>query len=143
MNNTELAQSLLNLYGTPDNIDMWLGGVAEPFVPNGHAGPHFSYIIATQFQKIRQGDVIRQDCGGETIESSPRIRKKAWGRHLCLASPVTTLSSLMSLRDPSSIAPVSPFTPFVKTSLLSTSAPGRTMMIMSVDLRPCVTYNSF
>uniref|UniRef100_A0A3P8VZB0 Thyroid peroxidase n=1 Tax=Cynoglossus semilaevis TaxID=244447 RepID=A0A3P8VZB0_CYNSE len=26
MNNTELAQKLLDLYGTPDNIDVWLGG---------------------------------------------------------------------------------------------------------------------
>ncbi|TNM91909.1 hypothetical protein fugu_018921 [Takifugu bimaculatus] len=56
MNNTDLARRLLELYGTPDNIDVWLGGVAEPFVQNGRVGPLFSCLIATQFQKIRQGD---------------------------------------------------------------------------------------
>lgn len=56
MNNTDLAQRLLNLYGTPDNIDVWLGGIAEPFVHGGRVGPLFACLIATQFQKIRQGD---------------------------------------------------------------------------------------
>lgn len=56
MNNTALAQKLLDLYGTPDNIDVWLAGVAEPFVRGGRVGPLFACLIATQFQKIRQGD---------------------------------------------------------------------------------------
>lgn len=56
MNNTDLAQRLLDLYGTPDNIDVWLGGVAEPFVRGGRVGPLFACLISTQFQKIREGD---------------------------------------------------------------------------------------
>ncbi|KAJ8385975.1 hypothetical protein AAFF_G00177960 [Aldrovandia affinis] len=56
LNNTDLAENLMQLYGTPDNIDVWLGGIAEPFVPAGRVGPLFACIIATQFQKIRQGD---------------------------------------------------------------------------------------
>lgn len=56
LNNTDLARRLLALYGTPDNIDVWLGGVAEPFVRDGRVGPLFSCLIATQFQRIRQGD---------------------------------------------------------------------------------------
>lgn len=56
LNNTDLARRLLELYGTPDNIDVWLGGVAEPFVRGGRVGPLFACLIATQFQKIRQGD---------------------------------------------------------------------------------------
>lgn len=47
---------MLQLYGTPDNIDVWLGGVAEPFVRGGRVGPLFSCLIASQFQRIRQGD---------------------------------------------------------------------------------------
>ncbi|XP_032371780.1 eosinophil peroxidase [Etheostoma spectabile] len=39
---------------TPDNIDVWLGGVAEPFVPGGRVGPLFACLISTQFQRIRQ-----------------------------------------------------------------------------------------
>ncbi len=55
MNNTELARRLLELYGTPENIDIWLGGVAEPFAPGARVGPLFACLISTQFQHIRQG----------------------------------------------------------------------------------------
>ncbi|XP_077478823.1 eosinophil peroxidase [Stigmatopora argus] len=56
LNNRGLARRLLQLYGTPANIDVWLGGVAEPFVRGGRVGPLFACLIGTQFQKIRQGD---------------------------------------------------------------------------------------
>ena len=56
MHNTELAHRLMELYGTVDNIDVWLGGVAEPFVNGGRVGPLFACIIARQFQRIRLGD---------------------------------------------------------------------------------------
>lgn len=56
MNSRAMADKLLSLYKTPDNIDVWLGGVAEPFVPRGRVGPLFACLISTQFQKIRQGD---------------------------------------------------------------------------------------
>lgn len=56
MNNTKLAGKLLDLYGTPDNIDVWLGGVSEPFVPGGRVGPVFACLISKQFKNIRQGD---------------------------------------------------------------------------------------
>uniref|UniRef100_A0A8C6P3D8 Myeloid-specific peroxidase n=1 Tax=Nothobranchius furzeri TaxID=105023 RepID=A0A8C6P3D8_NOTFU len=56
LNNSGLARKLLELYGTPENIDVWMGGVAEPFVRGGRVGPLFACLIATQFQKIRQGD---------------------------------------------------------------------------------------
>ncbi|XP_036451123.1 LOW QUALITY PROTEIN: eosinophil peroxidase-like [Colossoma macropomum] len=56
LNNTDLASRLITFYKTPANIDVWVAGVAEPFVPGGRVGPLFSCLIATQFQKIRQGD---------------------------------------------------------------------------------------
>ncbi|XP_051540924.1 eosinophil peroxidase-like isoform X1 [Myxocyprinus asiaticus] len=56
MNNTELARRLIELYRTPANIDVWLGGVAEPFVPGGRVGPLFACLISMQFKHIRQGD---------------------------------------------------------------------------------------
>ncbi|XP_051806344.1 eosinophil peroxidase-like isoform X10 [Acanthochromis polyacanthus] len=56
LNNTDLATRLLDLYGTTDNIDLWLGGVSEPFVRGGRVGPLFACLISTQFQKIREGD---------------------------------------------------------------------------------------
>ncbi|KAM6984875.1 eosinophil peroxidase [Aplochiton taeniatus] len=56
LNNSRLASQLLQLYGTPANIDIWLGGVAEPFVLGGRVGPLFACLIGNQFKNIRQGD---------------------------------------------------------------------------------------
>ncbi|KAL4646632.1 myeloperoxidase-like isoform X2 [Arapaima gigas] len=56
MQNKQLAQKLIKLYGTPNNIDVWLGGVAEPFVKGGRVGPLFACLITKQFKNIRQGD---------------------------------------------------------------------------------------
>ncbi|XP_029940624.1 eosinophil peroxidase-like [Salarias fasciatus] len=56
LDNEDLARSLLQHYGTPDNIDVWLGGVAEPFVTGGRVGPLFACLIARQFKNIRDGD---------------------------------------------------------------------------------------
>ncbi|KAJ8286765.1 hypothetical protein GJAV_G00043040 [Gymnothorax javanicus] len=56
LGNFALARRLVLLYGTPANIDVWLGGVAEPFVPGGRVGPLFACLITTQFQRLRQGD---------------------------------------------------------------------------------------
>ncbi|XP_065146252.1 myeloperoxidase-like [Paramisgurnus dabryanus] len=56
MNNAQLARQLVKLYGTPANIDVWLGGVSEPFVPGGRVGPLFACLISMQFQRIREGD---------------------------------------------------------------------------------------
>lgn len=56
LRNPKLAKSLIELYGTPDNIDIWIGSMAEPFVRNGRVGPLLSCLIGKQFQHIRDGD---------------------------------------------------------------------------------------
>ncbi|XP_019938121.2 eosinophil peroxidase isoform X2 [Paralichthys olivaceus] len=56
LKNNDLARRLLQLYGSPKNIDVWMGGVAEPFVQGGRVGPLFACLIARQFKNIRQGD---------------------------------------------------------------------------------------
>lgn len=54
--NAKLAKKLMNVYGTPYNIDLWIGAVAEPVVPQGRVGPLLSCIIGTQFRNLRDGD---------------------------------------------------------------------------------------
>ncbi|XP_067866359.1 myeloperoxidase-like [Heterodontus francisci] len=56
LNNMELATNLLNLYGTPDNIDVWVGGISEPFVEGGRVGPLFACLMGQQFKNLRDGD---------------------------------------------------------------------------------------
>ncbi|XP_056416737.1 myeloperoxidase-like [Hyla sarda] len=56
MNNRKLAEKLMELYGTPENIDLWVGGVSEPLVPGGRTGELLSCIIGDQFRRSRDGD---------------------------------------------------------------------------------------
>ncbi|XP_054250556.1 myeloperoxidase-like [Indicator indicator] len=56
LNNPDLAKKFLELYGTPKNIDIWIGALAEPFVTEGRVGPLLACLIGTQFRHIRDGD---------------------------------------------------------------------------------------
>uniref|UniRef100_A0A3B4YEW5 Eosinophil peroxidase n=1 Tax=Seriola lalandi dorsalis TaxID=1841481 RepID=A0A3B4YEW5_SERLL len=90
MNNTDLAKNLLDLYGTPDNIDVWLGGVAEPFVRGGRVGPLFACLIATQFQKIRQGDRLWWENEGVFTEAQREsLRETSLARIMCDNTGIT------------------------------------------------------
>ncbi|XP_070712179.1 eosinophil peroxidase-like [Pempheris klunzingeri] len=90
MNNTDLAMSLLDLYGTPENIDVWLGGVAEPFVDGGRVGPLFACLIATQFQRIRQGDRFWWENEGVfTEDQRESLRETSLARIICDNTGIT------------------------------------------------------
>ena len=51
-----LAASLQSLYGSVDNIDLWVGGLAENHVAGSSIGTTFQRILADQFQRLRDGD---------------------------------------------------------------------------------------
>ncbi|XP_041792243.1 eosinophil peroxidase-like [Chelmon rostratus] len=82
LKNGQLAKRLLDLYGNPDNIDVWLGGVAEPFVPGGRVGPLFACLIATQFQRIRQGDRLWWENEGVFTEAQRESLKQTSLSHI-------------------------------------------------------------
>ncbi|KAG9336338.1 hypothetical protein JZ751_002685, partial [Albula glossodonta] len=54
--NSNLAQKLLALYGTPQNIDLWVGAISEPPLPGGRVGPLLACLMARQFSALRDGD---------------------------------------------------------------------------------------
>ncbi|NWY59126.1 PERM Myeloperoxidase, partial [Chionis minor] len=56
LRNHGLAEKFLRLYGTPKNIDIWIGALAEPFVSGGRVGPLMACLIGTQFRNVRDGD---------------------------------------------------------------------------------------
>uniref|UniRef100_A0A8C7L662 Myeloid-specific peroxidase n=1 Tax=Oncorhynchus kisutch TaxID=8019 RepID=A0A8C7L662_ONCKI len=96
LNNTDLAFRLLQLYGTPDNIDVWMGGVAEPFVHRGRVGPLFACLIATQFQKIRQGDRLwYENPGVFTSAQRKALKNVSLAQIICDNTGITAVS-----RDP-------------------------------------------
>jgi peroxidase len=57
MPDRELRNKLQQVYGHVDNIDLWVGGVAEqPQTPDSRVGPTFRCILLDQFRRLRDGD---------------------------------------------------------------------------------------
>ncbi|XP_029683404.1 thyroid peroxidase-like isoform X3 [Takifugu rubripes] len=54
--NCRVARKIWNMYKHPDNIDVWLGGLFEKFLPGARVGPLFSCLIGRQMKAIRDGD---------------------------------------------------------------------------------------
>ncbi|MCC9631442.1 peroxidase [Blastopirellula sp. JC732] len=52
----ELQQQLEELYGTVDNIDLWVGALAEDHVAGGSVGETTQAILVDQFTRLRDGD---------------------------------------------------------------------------------------
>jgi hypothetical protein len=52
----ETRDTLQGLYGSVDNIDLWVGALAEDHVPGGSVGPTMRAIIRDQFIRLRDGD---------------------------------------------------------------------------------------
>ena len=55
---TELAQALQDTYGSVDDIDLWIGGLAEtPLADQGsQLGELFTTMLSRQFTALRDGD---------------------------------------------------------------------------------------
>jgi peroxidase len=51
-----LQSNLKAIYGTIDNVDLFIGGLAEPQARGAIVGPTFQAIIADQFEALRDGD---------------------------------------------------------------------------------------
>src|SRR5439155_9096179 len=54
--NKDVQLKLKSLYGTVDNIDLWVGALAEDHVAGGSVGPLIQKIVTDQFQRVRDGD---------------------------------------------------------------------------------------
>lgn len=52
----EVQQRLFDAYGDVDDIDLWVGGLAEDPLKKSHLGETFSTIIKLQFEVLRDGD---------------------------------------------------------------------------------------
>lgn len=51
-----LQAALEDLYGNVDNIDAWVGGLAEDHVSNGSVGPLILAVLSDQFSRLRSAD---------------------------------------------------------------------------------------
>lgn len=48
--------TLQSLYGSVNNLDLWVGGLAEDHAGQSSLGPLFTRIVADQFTRLRDGD---------------------------------------------------------------------------------------
>ena len=52
----ELQAALASAYATVDDVDLWVGGLAEDHLPGSSLGECFTVMLADQFSRLRRGD---------------------------------------------------------------------------------------
>jgi peroxidase len=55
-NNAEVQAALREAYGDVNNIDLWVGALAEDHIKGGSVGPLIDRILTDQFTRLRDGD---------------------------------------------------------------------------------------
>ncbi|KAM9754374.1 eosinophil peroxidase [Menidia menidia] len=116
-----LAHKFQLLYGTPHNIDVWVGAISEPALPGGRVGPLLSCLLARQFRALRDGDRFWwQREGVFTSAQRRQLHSVSLSRIICDNSHITQV----------------PADPFSRTEspadMLACSHP----LIPKLDLRP-------
>uniref|UniRef100_A0A8C6WKK5 Eosinophil peroxidase n=1 Tax=Neogobius melanostomus TaxID=47308 RepID=A0A8C6WKK5_9GOBI len=112
LRNYQMAQRLMMLYKTPDNIDVWLGVWPSPLWPGaewGRCSPASSPTSSGGFNRAT-------DCGGRTTVCSQSVRKGHCGTSPLRGSFVTTPASRRSRSSPSGSAHGAPATAPVRIS---------------------------
>ena len=54
--NVWLQEQLEHIYGDVDNIDPWIGGLAEDHIEGGNVGEFIFAVLKDQFERLRDGD---------------------------------------------------------------------------------------
>lgn len=55
--NAAIREKLARLYGHPDNVDLWVGGILEDVASeDAKVGPTFRCLLVEQFRRLRDGD---------------------------------------------------------------------------------------
>jgi len=67
---SEIVNRLASTYNTVDDIDLWVGGLAEDHVQGSQLGELFTKIVSEQFERLRDGDRFYYESylGGEWKE---------------------------------------------------------------------------
>ncbi|CAG0891231.1 unnamed protein product [Cyprideis torosa] len=83
----DFAGAFQRYYRHVDDIDLFLGGIAERPLEGSLLGPTFTCIVGDQFARLRRGDRFFYEEGGQTGSFSPEqlaeIRKTSLARVIC------------------------------------------------------------
>lgn len=84
ISDTSVRQKLKEIYGNPENIDLWVGGILEDQLPGARVGPLFRCIIIDQFRRLRDGDRFwYENPGVFKPEQLAQIKQTSLARVLC------------------------------------------------------------
>ncbi|RWS25826.1 hypothetical protein B4U80_08061, partial [Leptotrombidium deliense] len=86
----KLRAKLKKLYGHPDNIDLFVGGVSEDTLPGAKVGPTFRCLLIDQFRRVRDGDRFWYENGIFTEEQLLEIKKASLAKVICDSGDDTT-----------------------------------------------------
>ncbi|KAG7522765.1 eosinophil peroxidase-like [Solea senegalensis] len=121
LDSSVLAHKFQLLYGTPHNIDVWVGAISEPTLPGGRVGPLLACLLARQFRALRDGDRFWWEREGVFTSSQRRhLRPVSLSRIICDNSHITSV----------------PADPFSRTGSPEDMLPCSHPLIPRLDLSP-------
>ncbi|XP_061088428.1 thyroid peroxidase [Conger conger] len=89
-----LVKKVMDLYGHPSNIDVWLGGLLEDHLPGGRTGPLFACLIGKQMKALRDGDRFWWENNGVFTQAQKReLQRHSLSRVICDGSGVREVPS--------------------------------------------------
>ena len=81
------GQAMSRLYASPQDIDLFIGGVSE-LPEEGIVGPTFSCIIGEQFKRIKDGDRFWFDNRNQfSLQKLNEIKKTTLTAVMCSSGP--------------------------------------------------------
>lgn len=84
ISNEHIRNKLKELYGHPDNIDIWVGGILEDQIKGARVGPLFRCLLIEQFKRLRDGDRFwYENPAVFKPEQLAQIKQTNLGRVLC------------------------------------------------------------
>ncbi|NXU54274.1 PERT peroxidase, partial [Turnix velox] len=82
--NHNVTEKIMGLYHNPSNIDVWLGGLVEDFLPDARTGPLFACIIGKQMKALRDGDRFWWENDNVFTEAQKHeLKKHSLSRVIC------------------------------------------------------------
>ncbi|XP_054169228.1 peroxidasin-like [Oppia nitens] len=82
--NQNIRLKLKQIYGNPNNIDLWVGAVSEDILESAKVGPTFHCLLVEQFRRLRDGDRFYfENSNVLTTEQMIEIKKTSLARIIC------------------------------------------------------------
>ncbi|KAM9466397.1 thyroid peroxidase [Clarias gariepinus] len=90
IHDSALVEKIMDLYGHPDNIDVWLAGLVEDSMSGTRTGPLFACLIGKQMKMLREGDRFWWEKPGVfSQQQRQELQRHSLSRVLCDNSGLT------------------------------------------------------